>query len=327
MNNCAWEIVAAALLCNIGTLPPASEQQEADEEQAETPATPHLDADTHDDQTLDSRSPAEAVTLITAATEPERFAILSTMFLCCPINGQRIGAPLSSEPPVSRPLAPQPESSFTTAMDLEDNGTIELYDEDSSAALPLIDPAPTDDLEGVNESAPRRIAPSRAKNTIEIRCAAFFPASNLFRKIYCEVGTDYQVEASRRIYRHIEAWANAAWFSAHGQSLGLHNDTNVNIGNISLGVKYLHNISENFDIYAGIGASVARLHLKNCGHGSDESVSKYSFGGVAKSGVRAYLYKNIFLDLFVDYAYLPTHLKRNVNIGGVKAGLGVGFGY
>lgn len=162
------------------------------------------------------------------------------------------------------------------------------------------------------------------ETSLEIRSAAFFHSSERFRDIYGNVGGNYQIEASTKLYDYVDGWANIDWFSKHGKSDGFNDPTRVSIANISLGIKFPYRLSEQFTAYIGVGPSLSRIWLKNksqCGH---ETVSKWAIGGVLKTGVYYFISKGVFIDVFIDYLYQPVHFETHVDIGGVKAGLGVG---
>ena len=162
------------------------------------------------------------------------------------------------------------------------------------------------------------------QSSIEIRSAAFFHSSKRFKEIYGNVGASYQLEASTKLYNCLDGWANFDWFSKHGKSKGFNDPTRVSIANISCGVKFPYQFSEQFTAYIGIGPSLSKIWLKNepqCGH---ESTSKLAIGGVLKAGVYYFINRQIFIDVFVDYLYQPVHFETHVDIGGIKTGIGVG---
>lgn len=167
---------------------------------------------------------------------------------------------------------------------------------------------------------------SEDESSIEIRSAAFFPSSNLFREIYGNVGASYQIEASTKLNYCLDGWTNFDWFSKHGKSEGFENSTRVNIANISLGIKFPWQFSECFAAYVGIGPSLSRIWLNNrsqckCTH---RKVSKLAVGGLLKTGINYFITQQMFIDVFVDYLYQPTNFETQIDIGGIKMGLGVG---
>lgn len=163
------------------------------------------------------------------------------------------------------------------------------------------------------------------ESSIEFRSAAFFHSSERFREIYDDVGASYQLEASTELWRCLDAWANVDWFSKHGKSDGFKDPTKVEIANFSFGIKYPYQFCSQLVGYLGIGPSLGRIWLKDkyrchC----RRSVSKFIAGGVLKSSVYYFFNRCLFVDVFLDYLYQPVHFHRNVDIGGVKIGLGIG---
>lgn len=97
------------------------------------------------------------------------------------------------------------------------------------------------------------------ENSLEIRSAAFFHSSERFRDIYGNVGGNYQLEVSTKLYDYVDGWGNLDWFSKHGKSDGLKDPTRVRIGNISLGIKFPYRLCEQFTAYIGAGPTLSRI--------------------------------------------------------------------
>lgn len=165
---------------------------------------------------------------------------------------------------------------------------------------------------------------AECQSSVEIRSAAFFHSSKRFREIYGNVGACYEFEISTKLHSCCDAWTNFDWFSKHGKSDGFSDPTRVSIANISLGLKFPYQFSEQFTAYIGIGPSLSRIMLKNKYQSGTENTSKLAVGGVLKTGINYSIYKNVFVDLFFDYLYQPVNFETNVDIGGIKTGIGVG---
>jgi hypothetical protein len=164
-----------------------------------------------------------------------------------------------------------------------------------------------------------------AETNFEVRSAAFFHSSKHFRKIYGKVGANYQMEASiKSPYHCFATWANVDWLTKRGRSERYLGHNKISIGNISLGIKFPYQFSDRMTAYVGIGASLAKIWLKNKGLSHHENHSKLACGGVLKSGIYYYITKCIFVDLFVDYLYQPIHFKKLDDVSGLKTGVGVG---
>lgn len=159
---------------------------------------------------------------------------------------------------------------------------------------------------------------------VEIRTAAFFHSSKRFRDVYGNVGCSYQLEASTHLYNCWDGWVNFDWFSKHRKLNKCHASTNVSISNISFGIKYPYQFCERYIAYAGIGPSISRIWLRNKSRCEHEKVSKLAIGCLLKTGIYYFVTCDLFVDLFFDYLYQPIHFHHDVDIGGIKTGIGVG---
>ena len=162
------------------------------------------------------------------------------------------------------------------------------------------------------------------QSKIEIRSDAFFPSSHLFRKLYGNVGGNYQVEGTAKIKDCLDAWANFDCFWKHGKG-NRSGKTHARISNVGLGVKLLCPVFECFDVYIGLGATLAKMTLKNESRCVKARKSKLVVGGVLKSGIYIFVSRQVFIDLFADYVYQPIHYEKHANIGGFKTGAGIGI--
>jgi hypothetical protein len=163
------------------------------------------------------------------------------------------------------------------------------------------------------------------QSSIEFRAAAFFPSSNLFRKIYGNMSGDYQLEAATQICPHLDSWVNIDGYSKKGRSVGFSDPTRVSIANLSVGIKLPYQIHEKFIIYIGIGPSLSWIFIHNKFHDYHQKKIQMVLGGIIKSGINYFINSNLFLDLFLDYLYQPAHFERTVDIGGIKTGVGLGY--
>lgn len=165
----------------------------------------------------------------------------------------------------------------------------------------------------------------KAESTLELRSSAFIPSARLFRQIYGDVSATYGLEASTNLQENLDGWVNFDWLPKHGRSVGLKDPTQIRIANVSLGVKWIYPCTEQYKAYIGIGASFSNVWLKNKSMFFHERLSRIAVGGIIKSGVLYLINECIFLNVFLDYLYLPSPYKRPVDIGGFKAGLGLGM--
>lgn len=162
---------------------------------------------------------------------------------------------------------------------------------------------------------------------VEFRTGAFFPSSKFFKDIYGRSAVDFQFQAATEYCNFYELWTNFDWFSKHGHSIGFRDPTRVSIVNFSFGMNFLYPLNRCDKLYAGIGPSIGTVSVKNKFRRGSQRVSKTVVGGVVKAGLYLSLTDHLYADLFVDYLYQRVHFHKNVNIGGLKTGLGIGLVY
>ncbi len=161
---------------------------------------------------------------------------------------------------------------------------------------------------------------------VEVRAAAFFPASSRCREVYGNVSPDFQIQAAASYCGCYEVWTNVDCFYHYRRQNSCCNSSETVI-NGSVGLNYVIPFCGCMDAYAGIGAAFGHIILKNETCCRDERVSKYAFGGVLKSGMRYYFDNCVFVDLFFDYIYQPVHFHKTIDVGGPKLGLGLGTSF
>jgi hypothetical protein len=179
-----------------------------------------------------------------------------------------------------------------------------------------------------SESAP---VEQRRFNKIELRAAAFLPASHRFKKIYGDLGTSLQLEAARGLKncKYLEVWENLEWIFMHGKPIRSCGSTKIDIVNISLGLKTIGKvISNTVYLYVGLGVDFGVISLNNHMHCGPERLKQHktssAWGGIGKMGAQIFLRPGLYLNAFGDYLYLPVAYHRTVDVGGWKIGIGLG---
>jgi hypothetical protein len=163
-------------------------------------------------------------------------------------------------------------------------------------------------------------------SSIEIRTSAFFPLSQHFMDVFGDVGPTYGIEASKRFCCCFEGWVDIDQFY-RGSHQGKCCKTSINILNASFGIKYIYPLCETLEVYMGIGPTFGRTHLKNKTCCEKETFTKVATGVVVKGGIYYPFCDRFFADFFVDYLYLPINLRHEVDIGGIKTGVGLGINF
>jgi hypothetical protein len=181
--------------------------------------------------------------------------------------------------------------------------------------------------------------PDNSLHKVELRAAAFVPMSSRFSEIYGNVGPSIQLEATKKWqnYRNLELWGNVDWIFMDGNPQRSCGKTNVNIINLSVGLKAIGNVYHDFIfLYAGIGPDLGIVWLDNTmyccttnycpvpNNEIKEHPCRFGVGGSIKTGSQIYFTDNFYLDVFADYLYLPVSFHHTVDAGGFKFGAGFG---
>lgn len=163
--------------------------------------------------------------------------------------------------------------------------------------------------------------------TLEVRANPFFPTGKRMRKVYGYVWPNYGIEASRKFNSSLTGWTNIDYTNSHGHVHVCHLSSKIRILNGSFGLKLTTHKFSNLQVYLGIGPTLGGVWIHNessCGNHHD---SKFILGGVLKFGFRVNLFSHWILNFFGDYSYVPAWFNNTANIGGAKAGLGLGYNF
>jgi len=164
-------------------------------------------------------------------------------------------------------------------------------------------------------------------SSLKFRVAAFWPSSGRFRKIYGRSMASYQIEGAATLLKCYQTWINIDWINKKGHSYRLHYSTRINITNISFGLSYVYQFKDDFNVYLGLGPSNGYIDIHNRVTKQHKHECKSTWGLVVKSGVIYNINCHIFVEAFLDYLYQPTRFRRNVDVGGLKSGIGVGTNF
>ena len=165
------------------------------------------------------------------------------------------------------------------------------------------------------------------QNSIEVRIGGFVPSNKLIRHLYKNVGTNYSIEASHLFKTSVAAWINGDYFSKRGKFQGCSGHTHLHIPNLSFGLKYFYPLSHNINLYTGLGASLGGVFIKNRSDCLHDNISRFAIGATIKSGIHYQFDETFFTNLFFDYLYQPVRFRKHVDVGGIKTGIGFGYGF
>ena len=159
----------------------------------------------------------------------------------------------------------------------------------------------------------------------EFRMAYFQPCNRHMRKIYSRERYDLEAELSKDLHSNVQIFANVSWFHKYGKSVGLREKTKIKFIPISVGLKYVEPLNYYWNLYIGLGPNYTWLKVVNQSKFVRPHVHKQCFGATAKFGIDYKIREEFIIDFFVDYLFIPMRLKGVYNIGGFRAGIGVGF--
>lgn len=177
---------------------------------------------------------------------------------------------------------------------------------------------------------------------VEARVAYFLPEDSRMRHIYSRKGfVEYELEVANPLCCLCEcapewdAFANLAFYQKHGRSSCLNNRTKVTNWTLNFGVKRYFDFCfcPSLRPYLGFGAGPVNVRFHDQSDYVKRHTHKWGVGILAKSGVRYDLNCNFYVDFFADYSYAWFNFKhrkscvavRNVNTGGLKLGIGLGY--
>jgi len=157
---------------------------------------------------------------------------------------------------------------------------------------------------------------------VELRAHYLHPSEKAFRDIYGG-GMMYGGEVSIGVWRSIEVWFGGSYFSKKGKLTFTKEETKLEIYPIGGGLKYKLSTGI-FDLYAGAGLNYYQYKESN----PLGDVSKGGLGYIGKIGSYVKVTGGFLIDLYVNYSHCkikPADFK--INIGGIEAGVGIGYSF
>lgn len=197
--------------------------------------------------------------------------------------------------------------------------------------------------------------------TAEARVGYYHPSSKRVRRIYGDGWADYQFELSKSFknfgglgnlcgcthLKDIEwrIWTGVSGFSKKGESIGFHDETELQLIPISMGLKIFYPILCNTKIFIGGAACYSLLHIHDHSKYVHENISKESWGGLFQSGMTYdfcnWAYATVFFDYYFQRFHFHDHSfsgssdftgssggyveRFDLNMNGYKIGCGLGI--
>ena len=156
--------------------------------------------------------------------------------------------------------------------------------------------------------------------TVELRAHYLHPSEKAFRDIYGG-GLMYGGEVSIGVWRSFEVWFGGSYFSMKGELTFTKEETKLKIYPLGGGLKY--RLSEGaLSFYIGAGLNYYQYKESN----PLGDVSKGGLGYIGKIGSYVKVNSGLLFDLYVNYSYCKIKpADFEINIGGIEAGVGIGF--
>ncbi len=155
--------------------------------------------------------------------------------------------------------------------------------------------------------------------TIEAKGSYFYPTEQAFKDIYGG-GLMYGGEISLGIWKNLEIWVGGYYFSRYSELTYTGEETYLQIVPLGGGLKYKITTGL-LSLYGGAGVNYFDYQESNV----IGDVQSGAVGFVAKVGGYLEPVDKFVIDIFVEYSYCKmTPDYYTIDIGGIKAGIGIG---
>ena len=155
---------------------------------------------------------------------------------------------------------------------------------------------------------------------IEFKGSYFSPSESFFKDIYGG-GIMYGAEVSFSVWKQLDVWLGGSYFTKKGELTFTKEETKLDIMPIGGGLKYRLTTGV-FNLYAGAGLNYYQYKESN----PLGDVSKGGLGYIGKIGSYVNVAGGFLIDLYVNYSYCKLKpADFEINIGGIEAGVGIGY--
>ncbi len=156
--------------------------------------------------------------------------------------------------------------------------------------------------------------------TIEVKGSYFYPTEQAFKDIYGG-GLMYGGEISLGIWKNLDVWIGGNYFSQNGELTFTGEETSLQIVPLGAGLKYSLSTGV-LSFYGGVGVNYFNYKESNV----IGDVKTGAVGFVTKVGAYLEPVNQFVIDFFVEYSYCRmTPADFTIDIGGIKAGIGIGI--
>ncbi len=155
--------------------------------------------------------------------------------------------------------------------------------------------------------------------TMEVKGSYFYPTEQAFKDIYGG-GLMYGGEISVGIWKNLDVWIGGYYFSQYGELTFTEEATHLQIMPLGGGLKYRITTGV-VSFYGGAGVNYFNYQESNV----IGDVKSGAAGFITKMGAYLEPVEKFVINIFVEYSYCRmTPADFTVDIGGIKAGIGIG---
>lgn len=156
--------------------------------------------------------------------------------------------------------------------------------------------------------------------TVELKMSHFNPSHDAFKNIYGS-GMMYGGELNIGVWKNFHLWFEGGFFSKRGKLTFTEEETKLEIVPVGIGIKYVL-ADWKVNLYLGIGLNY-HIYREDTPIGN---IRKGKVGYIGKLGGLVKIAGGLIVDFFTDYSYCKTQpADYEVNIGGLKVGIGLGY--
>lgn len=156
--------------------------------------------------------------------------------------------------------------------------------------------------------------------TFEVKGSFFYPTEQAFKDVYGG-GSMYGGEISLGIWKNLDIWIGGSYFSQYGELTFTGEETSLQIIPLGGGLKYRLSTGV-LSFYGGVGVNFFNYKESNV----IGDVKAGAVGFVTKAGAYLEPVNQFVIDFFVEYSYCKiTPADFTIDIGGIKAGIGIGI--
>lgn len=165
----------------------------------------------------------------------------------------------------------------------------------------------------------------------------FYPSDKDWRKVFDNGGFIASGEIDYRFVGPFAIWFEGGYYSASGTAIHGNELTNVELGNVTLGLKIIGDLNQTLSVYVGGAPRLFFLRIKNHSPYVKSETSTNKVGQAYTAGILIFprRTKHLYFDLFAEYGIKKIHVQPNskssftydTRVDGLTAGLGIGYKY